>query len=219
MVGYTIPTGCGWVKERLCLTWLAIMTTVSGVQCNLDPNKYQLKMVCHLCTIWCVKGSLWSEILFVYLFVCKCAWYWIKESVCDSHSCETTKITVLLVMAYSPAWHCASDPSQHTFCPRAYHCYATKMYYALMTLCLSICNLEFGWINSCMDPLLWDDEREKKSFLTCWCHGFFSRWNLEMSSAAIEQRGNLSYLMKGGQHLLLQSEVKSLKVLSGRRNN
>lgn len=38
---------------------------------------------------------------------------------------------------------------------------------------------------------------------------FFSKWNLEMSSAAIERRGNLSYLMKGGQHLLLQSEVKS----------
>lgn len=28
---------------------------------------------------------------------------------------------------------------------------------------------------------------------------FFSKWNLEMSSAAIEHRGNLSHLMKGGQ--------------------
>lgn len=121
---------------------------------------------------------------------------------------QTTKITVLLVMAHSPAWHCASDPSQHTFCPRAYHCYATKMYYTLTTLCLSICNLDFGWINSCMDPLR-GDEREKNPFWHAGAMDFFSKWNLEMSSAAIERRGNLSYLMKGGQHLLLQSEVKS----------
>lgn len=66
------------------------------------------------------------------------------------------------------------------FIPSAHYCYATRMYYAPTSPCLLIWN-----------PVLWFDKQlhgfstlrwwERKILLTCRLHGFFSKWNLEMS--------------------------------------
>lgn len=93
---------------------------------------------------------------------------------------ESDFLSVLLILVRQPIllwWLTLLHGIVHQthFCrlyTSASHCYATKMYYALRTFCLLICNLDCGWINSCMDSLLWGDEREK-SFLTCWLDGFF----------------------------------------------
>lgn len=133
------------------------------------------------------------------MFVCKCAWPWIRFSVCASHSGETTDI---VVMAHSPAWHCASDP----FLPTIYFCIPLLCYENVL------CTENFLFID--MQSRLWLDKQlhgfstlrwwEGKilfDMLARWIFFFFLKWNLKLSWAAIEQRENLSYLMKGGQDL------------------
>lgn len=121
---------------------------------------------------------LWKCLIFNQIFCISVTYFFIFLWYCFG-----------LVMAVSPAWHCASDLFSAYFSPRGYHCYSTRMYYALTTLCLLIWN-----------PGLWFDKQlhgfitlrwwEGKILLTCWLQGFFffPKWNLEMSSAALEHR-------------------------------
>lgn len=152
-----------------------------------------------------------------------CAWPWIRYSVCVTHSCESTGIVVLHVMAHSPAWHCASDPFYQT------------LYLWIPLLCYEnvLCTENFLFID--MQSRLWLDKQPHGFSTLRWWEGkilfdmlarwiFFFKWNLKLSWAAFEQRENLSYLMKGSQHLvvfiyLFIYYIQLLKSASVKRNN
>lgn len=98
-----------------------------------------------------------------------CAWPWIRYSVCVTHSCESTGIVVLHVMAHSPAWHCASDP----FCQ--------TLYLWIPLLCYEnvLCTENFLFID--MQSRLWLDKQPHGFSTLRWWEGkilfdMLARW-------------------------------------------
>lgn len=147
------------MKRMAGSTVVQVRVPVFGFTCHHvhcvwgSVHPWILKMVCHPCSVWYVKGSV-AEVQLMSIGLQISFRLNLIFAQCFSFLCDGWD--------YRCSWWRFSPVHPtllHTFFSPAHN--TPRMKVVLTSVCLLICRLCCWWINSCLEFLLWREEGEK----------------------------------------------------------